>query len=150
MAGDFDTDTETGVEPIEHEGTSVLSTAECRRLLRAAHSGRVAWTAPDGPQVLPVSTLYRNGNIVFRTSPHGPLSALRHRTYVAFEIDSIDRAEAWSVVVRGVATEIHAQYDLIELWEDEGLVPWAGGKRPLFIEIQPQTISGRRYRRPAD
>jgi nitroimidazol reductase NimA-like FMN-containing flavoprotein (pyridoxamine 5'-phosphate oxidase superfamily) len=133
---------------VETHPVAELSAAECRRLLREARVGRVAWTAPDGPHVLPVSSLYRNQRIVFRTSSSGALAALRHRSPVAFEIDQIGADEAWSVVVRGVAYEIHQSYDLIELWEDEGLVPWAGGKRPLFIEIEPRTISGRRYRAP--
>lgn len=125
-----------------------LSIGDCRRRLRAAGTGRVAWTAPDGPHVLPVTSLYRNGNIVFRTSPNGVLSSLRRRTAVAFEVDDIRPDEAWSVVVRGFAHEILQSYDLIELWEDEGLVPWAKGKRPVFIEIEPRTISGRHYRAP--
>jgi hypothetical protein len=50
--------------------------------------------------------------------------------------------------MRGVAHEIHESYDLIELWNDEGLVPLAAGKRPVFIEIEPRTISGRRDHAP--
>ena len=125
-----------------------LPLAECRRRLRAAKTGRIAWSAPDGPHVLPVSSLFRNGGIVFRTSPTGVLAALRSRSNVAFEIDAISPDEAWSVVLRGVTREIRQSDDLIELWEDEGLVPWAAGKRPVFIEIEPRTISGRRYRAP--
>jgi nitroimidazol reductase NimA-like FMN-containing flavoprotein (pyridoxamine 5'-phosphate oxidase superfamily) len=125
-----------------------LPLAECRRRLRAAKVGRVAWSAPDGPHVLPVSSLYRNGGIVFRTSPTGVLAALRSRSNVAFEIDEIGPDEAWSVVLRGMTHEIRQSDDLIELWEDEGLVPWAAGKRPVFIEIEPRTISGRQYLAP--
>ncbi len=135
----MDTETQRQVE---------LNLNECRLRLRAATVGRVAWTAPDGPHVLPVTCHYRNGNIVFRTSPSGALSALRQRSPVAFEIDEIGTAEAWSVVIRGFAHEIHQAYDLIELWADEGLVPWAPGPRPVFIEIEPRTISGRQYVAP--
>ncbi len=98
--------------------------------------------------MLPVSSLYRNNCIVFRTSPSGVLSTLRTRSKVAFEIDDIGDDEAWSVVARGIAHEIHQPYDLVELWEDEGLVPWAAGKRPIFIEIEPRTVSGRKYHSP--
>jgi nitroimidazol reductase NimA-like FMN-containing flavoprotein (pyridoxamine 5'-phosphate oxidase superfamily) len=133
----------------ETQRVEELPLAECRKRLREATAGRVAWNAPDGPAVLPVSSLYRNGNIVFRTSPGGVLSTLRDRSAVAFEIDQIGEKEAWSVVVRGFARQIHQSYDLIELWEGEGLVPWAGGSRPLFIEIEPRTITGRRYVAPA-
>ena len=129
-------------------GAGELPLAECRRRLRAAKAGRVAWSASDGPHVLPVSSLYRNGGIVFRTSPTGVLAALRSRSNVAFEIDEIGPDEAWSVVLRGVTHEIRQSDDLIELWEDEGLVPWAAGKRPVFIEIEPRTISGRQYLAP--
>ena len=122
-----------------------LSAAECRRRLRSARTGRVAWSAPDGPYVFPVTSLWRNGCIVFRTSPDGLLSALRLRTYVAFQIDSVEESEAWSVLVRGVAEAIQQPDDLIELWEDEGLVPRAGGDRSTFIEIRPWTVTGRRY-----
>lgn len=132
----------------ETDRTAELTLAQCRERLRAAHVGRVAWTAPDGPHVLPVSSLYRNNCILFRTSPSGVLATLRTRSKVAFEIDDIGQDEAWSVVVRGVAHEVHHSYDLIELWEDEGLVPWAAGKRPVFIEIEPRTVSGRKYRSP--
>jgi uncharacterized protein len=129
-------------------GVQELTLGECRRRLRAAKSGRVAWSAPDGPHVLPVSSLYRNGNIVFRTAPGALLSTLRTRTAVAFEIDSITPEEGWSVVLRGFAHEIHQSYDLIELWEDEGLIPWAPGIRSVFIEIEPRTITGRHYAAP--
>ena len=33
----------------------VLPEARCRELLAAHTAGRVAWNAPDGPHVLPVS-----------------------------------------------------------------------------------------------
>jgi nitroimidazol reductase NimA-like FMN-containing flavoprotein (pyridoxamine 5'-phosphate oxidase superfamily) len=133
---------------VENSRAAEMTLAECRKRLRMAHVGRVAWTAPDGPNVLPVSSLYRNGCIVFRTSPSGVLAAMRNRSNVAFEIDDIGAEEAWSIVIRGVAHEIHESYDLIELWNDEGLIPWAAGKRPVFIEIEPRTISGRWYRAP--
>lgn len=136
-------------EKDEEVRTNELNAAECRSLLRRATAGRVAWTAPDGPQVLPVSCLYRNGNIVFRTSPDGALAELRRRHAVAFEIDEIGTGAAWSVVVRGFAEEMHQAHDLIELWEGEGLIPWAAGRRPIFIEIIPRTITGRRFRAPA-
>jgi nitroimidazol reductase NimA-like FMN-containing flavoprotein (pyridoxamine 5'-phosphate oxidase superfamily) len=134
---------------VETDRVVELTLAECRKRLRVAHVGRVAWTASDGPYVLPVSSVYRNERIVFRTSPSGVLAALRRRSNVAYEIDDISADEAWSILIRGVAHEIHESYDLIELWNDEGLVPWAAGKRPVFIEIEPRTISGRRYHAPA-
>ena len=80
-----------------------LPEARCRELLAGHTAGRVAWNAPDGPHVLPVSYAIDVGNVVFRTSRYGALAELRDRTNVAFEIDDIDaeHGTGWSVVVRG-------------------------------------------------
>lgn len=65
----------------------------------------MAWNAPDGPQVLPVTYGVYAGDIVFRTSPHGVLAQLDNPTIVAFGIDDLDQAHraGWSVVARGRA-----------------------------------------------
>jgi nitroimidazol reductase NimA-like FMN-containing flavoprotein (pyridoxamine 5'-phosphate oxidase superfamily) len=110
----------------------------------------VAWNAPDGPQVLPVSYALDVGDIVFRTSPYGALSQLRVRTNVAFEIDDIDAEQGtgWSVVARGSAQAVVQARHLERLWSDDGRVPWAAGTRNLFIAITPRTLTGRIVRRP--
>jgi len=107
--------------------------------------GRVAWNAPDGPQLLPVNYAYYNKTIVFRTMSEGVMSQLVRRTNVAFEIDGVDEETrtGWSVVVRGTAERVSQEYDLVELWTKTGPVPWAAGLRTLHIAITPRTISGR-------
>jgi nitroimidazol reductase NimA-like FMN-containing flavoprotein (pyridoxamine 5'-phosphate oxidase superfamily) len=60
---------------------------ECEALLAAQRTGRVAWNAPDGSQVLLVPYGVYAGDIVFRTSPHGVLAQLDNPTVVAFQID---------------------------------------------------------------
>jgi len=121
-----------------------LSEAECKELLAQHAAGRVGFVAPDGPQILPVTYQYRNGNVIFRTSPVGVLSGLVRRTSVAFEIDGIDEQvkSGWSVLVLGFAQAMAHDYLLRSAWET-GPVPWADGTRNLFIEITPRTISGR-------
>jgi nitroimidazol reductase NimA-like FMN-containing flavoprotein (pyridoxamine 5'-phosphate oxidase superfamily) len=107
--------------------------------------GRVAWGAPDGPQLVPVNYAYYNKTIVFRTVPDGVLSQLARRTNVAFEIDWVDEEArtGWSVVVRGAAERVMQDFDLVELWTKAGPVPWAAGNRTLHIAISPRTITGR-------
>ena len=119
----------------------------CKELLAAHSAGRVAWLAPDGPCVLPVTYAYHNGEIVFRTSTRGVLSTLAHRCRVAFEIDDIDedRGEGWNVLVRGASAQVVHRYQQIRLWQ-EGPVPWASGPRTLFIAISPERITGRLVR----
>jgi nitroimidazol reductase NimA-like FMN-containing flavoprotein (pyridoxamine 5'-phosphate oxidase superfamily) len=96
---------------------------------------------------LPVTYQYRNGSVIFRTSPVGALSGLVRRTSVAFEIDEIDEQNksGWSVLVLGFAEAMAHNYLLASAWET-GPVPWADGVRNLFIEIKPRKISGRAVR----
>jgi uncharacterized protein len=121
-----------------------LSEADCKELLAQHTAGRVGFMAGDGPQILPVTYQYRNGSVIFRTSPVGPLAGLVRRTSVAFEIDSIDEQHksGWSVLVLGFAEALAHDHLLASVWET-GPVPWADGVRNLFIEIKPRRISGR-------
>ena len=95
-----------------------LPAARCRELLAGQTMGRVAWNAPDGPQLVPVNYAYYNKTIVFRTVPEGVLSQLARRTNVAFEIDGLDEdaRTGWSVVVRGSAERVMQDFNLVELW----------------------------------
>src|SRR5512133_261626 len=128
-----------------------LSEAECKQLLAEHTAGRVGFMAPDGPQILPVTYQYRNGSVIFRTSPVGALSGLVRRTSVAFEIDGIDEQNksGWSVLVLGFAEAMAHNYLLTSAWET-GAVPWAEGIRNLFIEIKPRKMSGRAVRGRSD
>ena len=119
--------------------------ATCERLLSEHTVGRVAWNAPDGPQLVPINYAYYNKTIVFRTVPDGVLSQLARRTSVAFEIDGLDEEArtGWSIVVRGSAERVMQDFNLVELWTKAGPVPWAAGNRTLHIAISPRTITGR-------
>ena len=127
-----------------------LSEERCRELLASHHQGRIAWTAADGPQLLPVSYALHNGDVAFRTSPYGALSQLRRPTMVAFEIDDIQpgNGTAWSVLVRGRAEPVTNASSLAALWSSEELVPWATGTRNLVILIRERSISGRALKAP--
>jgi nitroimidazol reductase NimA-like FMN-containing flavoprotein (pyridoxamine 5'-phosphate oxidase superfamily) len=127
-----------------------LSEADCKELLEQHTAGRIGFMAPEGPQILPVTYQYRNGSVIFRTSPVGPLAELIRRTSVAFEIDGIDEQDksGWSVLVLGFAEAMAHNYLLTSAWET-GPVPWADGVRNLFIEIKPRKISGRAVRGPS-
>jgi nitroimidazol reductase NimA-like FMN-containing flavoprotein (pyridoxamine 5'-phosphate oxidase superfamily) len=137
---------------VEHPSSHFRAIArdECETLLADRSTGRVAWNAPDGPQLLPVTYGMYAGDIVFRTSPYGALAQLAHPTLVAFEIDDIDQAHGagWSVLVRGRAKAVVAPHELVSLWSQPGIVPWAPGTRNLWIGISVTTISGRRVRAP--
>jgi uncharacterized protein len=133
----------------EHDTShfEAIPESRCKELLAAHTAGRVGWSAPDGPVILPVTYSYYNTQIVFRTSPHGALSSLERRTRVAFEIDEVDEQgmSGWNVLVRGTAQGVTNRYNLTSLWKD-GPVPWAAGVRTLFIAITPERITGRAVR----
>jgi uncharacterized protein len=127
-----------------------LSEADCKVLLAHHTAGRVGFVTGDGPQILPVTYQYRDGSVIFRTSPVGPLAGLVRRTSVAFEIDNIDEENksGWSVLVLGFAEALAHDHLLTAAWET-GPVPWADGIRNLFIEITPRKISGRAVGSPS-
>jgi uncharacterized protein len=145
-----------GARMSQHTGTrrftsrfAEIPTSRCIELLTQHKIGRVAWTSGDGPRIMPVTYQYRDGMVVFRTAPEGPLAALSRRTPVAFEIDDIDEEheKGWSVVVLGFSEGVTHSYSLSTLWQS-GPVPWAGGDRTLFITITPQSITGRSVQSP--
>ena len=55
---------------------------------------------------------FRNGSVIFRTSPVGPLAGLVRRTNVALEIDGFDEKtkSGWSVLIRGFAEAVAHNY----------------------------------------
>lgn len=125
-----------------------LSADSCRHLLSTTILGRVAWTSPDGPRVLPVNFRWDDGQLIFRTSPYGVLAQLVRRQPVAFEVDDVDPVSrtAWSVVVHGEAGGLKQSPRLRDLWRRDVVETWAAGSRPTFIAIDPVTITGRYIR----
>ena len=65
---------------------------------------------------------------------------------VAFEVDGYDAdaGDAWSVVVKGGATEIERMQDVYEALELP-LFPWNAAPKHRFVRIEPDDVSGRRF-----
>lgn len=122
-----------------------LTEAECRSLLSTHGVGRLAVPADSGPVVLPVNYSVVDGGIVFRTEP-GTTPAQADGHQVAFEADRIDEAfsEGWSVLVRGPATTVTDPDEVARLEEQAYSTPWAGGRRDLWLRIEPVAVTGRR------
>jgi uncharacterized protein len=124
---------------------SAIAPARCTELLSTQSVGRVAWHGPEGLQILPVTYVYYDGSIVFRTSPDSVLSDLSSSTDVVFEIDEIDQRNhrGWSVVASGRAEAVEEPQEVNRLLTDAGVVPWAPGDRNVLIRITPQKVTGR-------
>ena len=129
---------------LDHRFTP-LPTRTCRDRLESGTIGRVAWTSQRGPQLLPVTYLVHDDQIVFRTDPHGPLAGLQGGEPAVFEVDAFDPTTrcGWSVVVRGRAYSTQRSARAAQLWREADPVPWAGGHRPLFVSLTLDEVSGR-------
>jgi nitroimidazol reductase NimA-like FMN-containing flavoprotein (pyridoxamine 5'-phosphate oxidase superfamily) len=130
----------------DRNGLEVLGRAECLRLLGTATLGRVAVTADALPVILPVNFLVADDQIVIRTGRGTKLDAATRNAVVAFEVDDIDPMyhTGWSVLVTGVARDLTAHPELLELphlparWAPEQS---ADGR---LVAISLDLVSGRR------
>jgi uncharacterized protein len=122
-----------------------LPESTCWELLRTTSVGRLAVWVDDHPDIFPLNYAVDHGTVVFRSRTGTKVSATLSDSPVALEVDGYDaeNAQAWSVVVRGIAEEIRGEelMDTIDL----PLFPWQGGDKGRFIRIIPTTTSGRRF-----
>ena len=123
-----------------------LSESACWALLRTTSVGRLAVWVEDHPDIFPINYAVDHGTVVFRSKAGTKVSATLSDAPVALEADGYDpeTAEAWSVVIRGMAEEISSGPDLLGT-VDLPLFPWQAGDKGRFIRIVPTTISGRRF-----
>jgi nitroimidazol reductase NimA-like FMN-containing flavoprotein (pyridoxamine 5'-phosphate oxidase superfamily) len=128
------------------ERVESLDPADCMSLLGSVRWGRVAWVAPEGPQVLPVNHKVLDGNVVFRTDLYTSVAEGTRTGTVAFEADELDdRMQfGWSVLVVGQAEHIEDHGEAVALFGRMGQ-PWAPGSRPLVARITPLQVTGRRF-----
>ncbi|GAA2542985.1 pyridoxamine 5'-phosphate oxidase family protein [Streptomyces sp. NPDC000678] len=128
-----------------HAEFTELGVEECRALLGAHGVGRIAVPTDEGPVIVPVNYTVVDDAVVFRAAPGTtPARASGHR--VAFEIDRIDDtlSQGWSVLVRGVARAVTDPDEVRRLGERAFSEPWAGGRRELWMRIDPLEVTGRR------
>ncbi|WP_330342137.1 DUF1918 domain-containing protein [Streptomyces sp. NBC_00557] len=122
-----------------------LSPDECRALLSTHGVGRVAVSTPGGPVVVPVNYEVIDDAIAYRTMPDAaPAAAVGAEA--AFEVDRVDEAmsQGWSVLLVGPARVVTEPDVVRRLAEQAHTEPWAGGKREMWVSIQPKQLTGRR------
>ena len=127
--------------PESHE----LSLSRCEALLRAGVFGRVGFTTPAGPLVVPVNYSVVDSSVIVRTSAHGELARYGVDTVVAFEVDHVDLAQhrGWSVVGRGRAEAVGdtaALERIRAVWEPR---PWVSVAEPVWVRIRCTELTGR-------
>lgn len=125
----------------------ILAADECWTLLRRSEVGRLGVAIMNQPDIFPVNYVVDHGAVVFRTAEGTKLAASVLGRAVAFEIDGYDaaRGEAWSVVVKGRAVEIKTMQEVFDAC-DLPLFPWLASPKPRFVRIEPESVTGRRFR----
>lgn len=131
---------------IDQRGSEVLQRSECLRLValaaRAGAVGRIGLSQNGGPLIQPVQFTYHERLVLLRLGEGSMLEdAPGH--LVAFEVDSVDgpSGEAWSVLVRGLATRLPAGAELVRA-APRPAVPEPGS---FVLAIRPDVVSGRRF-----
>jgi nitroimidazol reductase NimA-like FMN-containing flavoprotein (pyridoxamine 5'-phosphate oxidase superfamily) len=121
-----------------------LDVEECWRRLSTHGVGRLAVVSADGPMVLPVNYSVVDGVIAFRTAPRSTAAHVVG-TSVAFEVDHIDEvfSRGWSVLVRGRARGVTDPDEIRRLADKAYSTPWAGGRREMWVCVDPVAVTGR-------
>jgi uncharacterized protein len=126
--------------------TVALDESACWALVRTAEVGRLAIVVNHRPEIFPLNFVVDHATVVFRTAEGTKLDWGAGKD-VAFEVDGYepDTGEAWSVVVKGLAREVKQMYEALEALELP-LFPWHGSSKPHIVRIEPDAITGRRFR----
>lgn len=129
----------------DRNGLRILDRDECLDLLASQPVGRLAFVLAGRPMVLPVNFALDGGDIVFKTGAGSKLAtALRRIGTVAFEVDDweTDGQTGWSVLVQGSMDGILDLTEMARL-EHLGLATWLDTRRPHWIRLTVERISGR-------
>ena len=131
---------------MRHDLTETLDEPTCWELLSSNTVGRLAVDVGGRPDIFPINYVVDHGSIVFRTSAGTKLASAVLMRHVAFEIDGYepDDRSVWSVVLKGIATELERLTDILTA-EDLPLYPWIATIKPSFVRIEPRDVSGRRF-----
>lgn len=124
---------------MEQEGVVRLDAETCRDLLVTDSVGRVAFTTPTGPRIVPVNFVVSGNAVVFRTGCYTELAAYGPGERLAFEIDHLDneRRRGWSVIALGRGERAPET-------EEADPQPWAEGEKSILMRLAWETLTGRR------
>jgi nitroimidazol reductase NimA-like FMN-containing flavoprotein (pyridoxamine 5'-phosphate oxidase superfamily) len=117
-----------------------LEPDECWSLASALPVGRLAWTGPHGPTVIPVNFAVTGAEVLVRTTAYSEMARECDDSPVAFEVDEVDASarSGWSVLMRG-----RGHLESVPSGE-AGPDVWPPGPRSLRLRIEVTEVTGRR------
>ena len=121
-----------------------LTVEQCWELLESNVFGRLAYRLVDEVHLVPVNYVVDNRSLLIRTGSGNKLLAAALQSDVAFEIDWHDDREAWSVVARGRLRRL-ADGERRRA-DNHAERPWVTTPKDDVIELQPDVVTGRRFR----
>ena len=102
-----------------------LDSRDAEHLLSAHHTGRMAFAFHDRVTMTLVNYVYANDWIYARLEQGPALRTLRHRQWVAFEVDEIAGVYDWRTVI------VHGAVQFLE--NDRSLPEWADFNHALEL-----------------
>jgi uncharacterized protein len=123
-----------------------LSEKECWDMLLGASLGRLAVSVAGRPDIYPVNFLAHDRKILLRTNPGDKLVQLTINSSVALECDGVGTDSVWSVVLKGQARLLETEAEILRA-ESLRLRPWTSTVKTVFVEIDPDEVTGRRLHR---
>ena len=130
-------------------GLTRLNREECLALLAKTSFARVGVSVEALPAILPVTIMLLDERIVFRTLPGTKLAMAAQSSILAVEADDYDPVaeEGWSVLVRGVSTELMSP-PLVALAREQLTGTWIDGDgAEHYVSVSCDLVTGRRLRR---
>ncbi|MDR1807076.1 MAG: pyridoxamine 5'-phosphate oxidase family protein [Propionibacteriaceae bacterium] len=123
---------------------TILSDVRAWDLLAGQQVGRLVVIAGSEPEIFPVNYAVDGESIVIRTAEGTKLDGLLQHGRVTFEADTWDVDHGYSVILHGEAAPITDPAELARA-EALRLKPWVPTVKTVFVRIEPDRISARKF-----
>jgi hypothetical protein len=126
--------------------SGILAEDECLSLLARSTIGRLGVVVDSYPVIFTVNYAMDGNLVTFRTNPGTKFEATQYGN-VSFQVDQMEALgrSAWSVLVLGTVTVPDAtDPGVARRLQQLGVTPLDPGDKPLWIQVVPHRITGRR------
>ena len=122
-----------------------LTASECSDILKRGGLGRLAVSSGALPAIYSAFFSVLDDHVVVRLSPTWALAKEADRAVVAFNVDHAGEAEAWTVMVQGVAQLVSDPASVARL-RSLPLPSWSEDPDDdVFLSVEPTKLTGARY-----